>query len=154
MSVIISPGFSPPRIDQAEQGLLFASLPMLLKSFDQVAASPSSYFCQPACCWASLAYVKGGPLCLGWLLELHLLGKLRGTCSTCLGDLFITQLGGSVLSGTNFYSGVCLKCEQPSTVRNSAGFNDKVLALLKLRKSRPVPTAPAFTLAELIEQII
>ena len=153
MSRLISPGYSPPRIDQAEQHLLFASLPSLLSSFDQVAASPSSYFCTPSCCWASLAYIKGGPLCLGWLLELHLSRKLTGTCPACLAELFITQLGGSILSGTNFCKGVCLQCNHPSTVRNSEGFTDKVIALLELKRQKPVPTAPAFTLAEVIRSL-
>ena len=62
----------------------------------------------------SLAYIAGGPLRLGMLLQLWQRGLWTAACPKCGGTVRIFRWGGSPLSGNNSYSGRCVDCGEPA----------------------------------------
>ncbi len=57
-----------------------------------------------------LAYIGGGPIALGPLIECWNAGELQRDCESCGGVVFIHRVAGSPLSGTCSLSGWCEAC--------------------------------------------
>lgn len=138
MTYIACPGFCPAHSDQGEEQLLLSNLPLLVENTHRIISTLEFYACQPVSSWASFAYVGGGPLCIGHLLEGFASGCLRLHCPHCDGPLFVVRLGGSPLSGANFMTGACLSCTLVSTVRHVPGFLSIVIFVLDLQMSAPM----------------
>jgi hypothetical protein len=69
------------------------------------------FFCSADFSYCSWAWVGGdGPLYLGYLLLGWRDGSLTGVCAAYGGTVLVTSFGGSVLSGSNSWAGVCESC--------------------------------------------
>jgi hypothetical protein len=137
MSKISCPGYFPA--DEAGgKKILHGNLGLLMRSTDLILQRPEMYFCSPPCCWISTAYVSGDDqLALGWVLEGYRNGILIETCPACDGDLFITSLGGSPLSGSNSVYGKCLSCQGALSVKGGPCFSERYRFIYKIRKEKP-----------------
>lgn len=69
----------------------------------------------------SAAWIGEGLLPVGALLELWEQGLWTATCPTCAGRVLITSVGGSVLSGSHGWTGVCEACGDVVSFRDRPG---------------------------------
>lgn len=136
MSKIVCPGYMPPESSDREDDLLCANFALIIDNSAQIVNSPSKYFCSPTSCWLSAAYVGGGPLCLGFLLEGYSNGALLQNCPRCQQPAFIFCLGGSPLSGANFSTVFCRSCDEMTKIKHASGFVDRLCFILRLRKEK------------------
>ncbi|MBI4402899.1 MAG: hypothetical protein HY537_01985 [Deltaproteobacteria bacterium] len=73
--------------------------------------SPELFYVVTRCASLSLAYIGGsGMIPLGILISLWDKGEFMAECPKCKGVALVFNLGGSVLSGTNKWNGVCPTC--------------------------------------------
>jgi len=69
------------------------------------------FLCPLDFAFCSWAWVGGdGPLYLGYLLLGWRDGRLTAKCAECGGTVLITRFGGSILSGSNGWTGICESC--------------------------------------------
>lgn len=138
MAIIQCPGSFPPAEDQWERSLFLKHIPLLLDKTDQILEQPILYFCAPSCCWTSLAYIAGGRLCLGYLVEGWQEGVFVDTCPQCSANFFVFQFSGSILNGSNSSGGYCCSCWEEKRLKNSRRFRDWVTYLHWLRRQKPI----------------
>ena len=72
------------------------------------------YFCPAYDSWISSAFVgrKRGELYIGELLQLWKAGSWTNECPQCGGIVYLTNAGGSPLSGSGGGWGVCGNCKE------------------------------------------
>ncbi len=136
MSKIMCPGYMPPGTGAEDDELLLTNFALILDNANRIIESSEMYFCTPLSCWLSAAYVAGGPLCLGFLLEGYRDETLLQPCSICQTPANIFRLGGSPLSGSNFSSVICLKCDEIFKIRHAPGFCQRLVYILHRRKEK------------------
>lgn len=103
---------APASVAQDQYNLLVQNISLVLRYSDEIIACRDYFFCELAFAWCSWPYVSGdGPLQLGHLLLAWSSDRLIGKCSACSGKVLVTSFGGSILSGSNSWSGYCMDCE-------------------------------------------
>jgi hypothetical protein len=99
---------------------LLDNVALLLRHRERIRGEPRLAAVTHPHAMLSCAYIGGGLLPMGALLELWE-GAWTATCPDCAGLVFITSVGGSVLSGSHGWSGVCSACERVVSYRDAAG---------------------------------
>jgi hypothetical protein len=83
-----------------------------------------------------------GPLYLGYLIEGYKDQQLIEQCPTCeTKTLLISCFGGSPMSGSNAFTGICLSCSTRHNLENIAGFIGRMQFVSQLRKTKPLYVA-------------
>ena len=117
---------------QKEKDLLQAHLPSILAHSDRIRAdSEMRYALISEHALAGGAYIGGGYLPLGLLLEFWQRDKFTEKCSACGGRAYLYGAGGSPLSGSGSMRGICIGCLEESEF----AFNAKVVIALKKHES-------------------
>jgi hypothetical protein len=94
-----------------EQAFLATYLRLLLDQADRIRADEElQYTLVSESAFLSMAYIGGGYLPLGTLLEFWDSGRLVSACPECPGQVHLYSLGGSGLSGAGSMFGLCLQC--------------------------------------------
>jgi hypothetical protein len=144
MAKIVSIGYRSTLAARAKANedsqLLETNLSLLLANSAKIIETSEFYFCWPKCCWSSWPYLTGdGPLYLGYLMEGYRNQKLIETCPSCgTKTLMVTCFGGSLLSGANSCTGICLSCSTRHSLKNIPGFIDRMQFICRLRDTRPL----------------
>lgn len=112
---IFSYGYCPADSDrvrrEAEFELLRTNLDFILEHRGKILRDKECFFCSLSFAWASVPYIGGGgPLCLGHLLLGWENEIMKEPCTECGGEILVTSFGGSVLSGSTGWSGICSSC--------------------------------------------
>jgi hypothetical protein len=116
------------------------NLDLLLDKQQEILSCPEFFFTPLAFAWCSWPYIGGsGPLCLGYLMLGWQDGIFTEPCPSCSGKVLVTFFGGSPLSGSNGWSGICSGCRKHLTGKDTVHkpFSDRVKFVLSLRKSYP-----------------
>ncbi|CAN5511382.1 hypothetical protein BH10CYA1_BH10CYA1_52950 [soil metagenome] len=114
---------------------------LIMKSKSKILNCAEYFFCQPSFAGCSWPYVGGdGALPLGYLLLGWSDGILTEPCTECDGTVNVTFFGGSPLSGSCGWSGICEQC---LTFRKGSGsvhspFFEKIFFVANLRRKYPV----------------
>ena len=91
--------------------ILSDHLPLILEHERDILTCADYFFCPLDFAYCSWAWVgSDGPLYLGYLLLGWRDGSLTGVCTACGGIVLVTSFGGSILSGSNWWSGICESC--------------------------------------------
>ncbi|MDA3810674.1 MAG: hypothetical protein PF518_10170 [Spirochaetaceae bacterium] len=93
---------------------LMENLEFLLDNFEKIKTTPEYYFCPVPDSWLGAAYISRGrsELYLGELLSLWKNGDWLGLCPECGDTVFLTNAGGSPLSGSGSAWGICKDCKK------------------------------------------
>jgi hypothetical protein len=138
---IHSRGYVPENIETAhEKALFLENLSLILQHQQQILACPQYFFCTPSFAWCSWPYVGGdGPIPLGYLLLGWSHGLLTEPCPSCQGRALVTSFGGSPLSGSCAWTGLCQNCCTVQSARGSVHrpFHLKIEFISKLRSEFP-----------------
>jgi hypothetical protein len=122
-----------------EWQLFSQNIDLILKHEQDILACGDYFFCSLAFAYSSWTYVAGdGQLFLGYLLLGWRNNILIEQCPVCTsGKVSITSFGGSPLSGSNGWTGICLDCHQKQQGKHSEHFRQWMDFVLSLRKSFP-----------------
>lgn len=139
---IVSRGYAgSPSSNNEEEFLLFTENLDLLRANEKTILECAEYFfCHIPFASCSWPYVGGdGPLCLGYLLLGWSDGLLVEPCPSCGGECLVTSFGGSPLSGSNSWSGICSNCKKKYSKNPSIHkpFYKKLGFIVDLRKQYP-----------------
>ena len=112
---LYSIGYSPNeenRQNRERQFELFRDhLPLILEHERDILGCADYFFCPLEFAYCSWAWVGGdGPLYLGYLFLGWKDRSFTGVCPACGGTVLVTSFGGSILSGSNGWSGICESC--------------------------------------------
>lgn len=112
-------------------------LPLLLKHSDTIMNCADYFFCELPFASCSWPYLSGdGLLYLGYLLIGWKSGAYMGECPHCSAKVHVFSFGGSPLSGTNKWTGVCVVCV--SVVKSSwEAFTPRATFTINLRQQYP-----------------
>lgn len=111
---------------------------LLLRNEPAILATAEYFFAQPSFAFCSFPYVVGdGPLFVGYLLLGWKNNLLIGSCKSCDGRVIVTSFGGSVLSGSNSWSGLCTECETFQRGNWESDFHSRVKLIWSLRNQYP-----------------
>ena len=111
-------------------------LPLILKHEQDILNCADYFFGRLDFAFCSGAWVDGdGPLYLGYLL-LGWKARLIGVCSACDGKVLVTSFGGSILSGSNGWTGICQGCRTKKNGRWER-LGDRFQFIRKLRQQYP-----------------
>ena len=140
--VIQSTGYGPPSNKQddgeREFELFRDNLELILEHTDDILSCSEYFFCLPSFAFCSWPYVSGdGPLWLGYLLLGWQHRILIGGCPKCGDGVLVTAFGGSPLSGSNSWGGICPICKRKRSGRWSNGIIEKMGFVSDLRKAYP-----------------
>lgn len=142
--VIVSRGHGPSPADlqlAADEFRLFVQqLDLVLARQSEILGNKDLLFCPLSFAWCSWPYVSGdGPLCLGYLLLAWNKGILTEPCSECGGKVLVTSFGGSPLSGSCSWTGICMVCLEKRSARGSVHtpFASKIAFVSELRRCYP-----------------
>lgn len=138
--MLCSVGFMPneenPQNVENEFQVFFDHLPLILDHERNILACADYFFCRLDFAYCSWAWVGGdGPLYLGYLL-LGWRDRLTGVCPACAGTVLVTSFGGSVLSGSNGWTGICQGCRSKQHGRWER-LGDRWQFVRNLRQSHP-----------------
>jgi hypothetical protein len=119
---LYSYGFNPTEAGsqktETELQLFSENLPPILKHETHIISCAEYFFCPLKFAFCGWAYVSGGgPLYLGYLLLGWREGMLTGECVDCGERILVVSFGGSVLSGSNSWRGICESCRTEKTGR-------------------------------------
>ncbi len=119
--------------------LFFQNLALILDNQQKILETASYFFCQPCFAMCSCPYVNGdGAFPLGYLLLGWRSGNLVEVCPNCPdGKVLIASFAGSVLTGRNSWTGICLSCRQKQSGKHSSAFRQWVDLIIKLRQTFP-----------------
>lgn len=134
--ITFQPSLDEPEKRAAEKQLLRQNLGLLLENAEKIINTPEYFFCPLRTAFLSLAYINGGMMPLGALLLLWKEEKLIETCPDCSGKVYLFSAGGSPLSGSNSWGGICPACDRIRYGR-SAHFSDIWLPMLESIKKYP-----------------
>ncbi len=139
---VVSRGYAgSPSSEIEEAFLLFTeNLDMLRANEQKILETAEYFFCELPFAWCSWPYVGGdGPLCLGFLLLGWKDGVLIEPRQGCHGECLVLSFGGSPLSGSNSWSGICAQCKMKKSNRDTVHkpFSKKVIFVCDLRKRYP-----------------
>lgn len=126
---------------ESELGLFASNLELVLDHRDEILRISEYFFCSPGFAWCSWPYLGGdGPLPLGYLLAGWRDGWLREACPVCGAAVYITCFGGSPLSGSNGWTGICSRCRGIESRRGASpdSFRERLLAVVDLRRRFPL----------------
>ncbi len=137
-----SHGYAGSSSSEIEEGfLLFTENLDLIRVNEQMLLETAEYFfCELPFAWCSWPYVGGdGPLCLGFLLLGWQDGIFKEPQQGCHGECLVLSFGGSPLSGSNSWSGICAQCKTKKGNRDTVHkpFLKKVIFVTDLRKRFP-----------------
>ena len=116
------------------------NLELLLKHGSTILSYPNYYFVEIQKCYNSILWFGGGGLLyLGFLLEGWRSGVLVDCCEHCCGEFYVMGFGGSILSGSNKFWGVCRSCREPACGRVASGdrFRSRVNWVIQMRAKHP-----------------
>ena len=71
--------------------------------------------------YVGLAYIGGGHVFLGAAVQGWKNGSLRRKCPNCSSSAYVLRAGGSPLSGTGSWSGICPKCGEVRATERVTG---------------------------------
>ena len=109
-------------------------LDVIHRHLDQARSALRYFFRQPTFAYCSWPYVSGdGPLNLGIILMGYERGILTAPCSACSSRVIVSSFGGSVLSGSNKWSGTCPACRLSQSGRWNE-FSQRVIFVCEMRK--------------------
>jgi len=91
---------------------LIQKLPLLFVHFEEIMNTPEYYFLPLIGASVSSAWIGRARtnLYLGEVLTLWKNQSWVGTCNQCQGKVYVTRIGGSVLSGCGYGRGFCVNC--------------------------------------------
>ena len=140
--VLVSRGFASSSAAQKQDELrLFVQhIALILSRQSEVLGHKDLLFCALSFAWCSWPYVSGdGPLPLGYLLLGLQHGILTEPCPDCTGKVLVTSFGGSPLSGSCCWSGICINCKKMQHARGSVHvpFAGKISFVCQLRRTHP-----------------
>ncbi len=127
-----------------EEKLFCDNLQILLEHAQDIVTNSEYFFCPLSFAWCSLLYLNGsGPLSLGQLLLGWHDGILLEPCPDCGGKVLVTTYGGSILSGSNGWSGFCVACCGKKSRRDSVHkpFSKRANFSSAVRKKFPETTS-------------
>ncbi len=133
-----------------DEEILCNNLQLILDNAEIILSTPEFFYCQPEMAHLGVCFIPGGPIPLGVLLELWKDGKWILTCPKCQRPLYIFQVAGSALSGSNCCRGCCMECKDSYSVREP-GLRDLLMpvnGMLQKYANKPVilkGTHPVFS---------
>jgi hypothetical protein len=108
---------------QEEIKVVCENFEVILKNFKRIVENEQYFFCQIGAAYLSTAWIgPDGPIPLGALVLLWQKGKLIKECPDCGGNVYVFGAGGSPLSGTTSWWGVCRRCAGWKSQRRGIGF--------------------------------
>lgn len=125
---------------ETELFLFVSNLSFILERRDDILQKRDYFFCSPSFSWCSWPYLGGdGPLPLGFLLTGWRDGWLTETCPECSSTVYLICFGGSPLSGSNGWTGICSGCPGVKSTRGASpdSFRARLVSVIHLRKSFP-----------------
>lgn len=139
---IYSSGYVPgSSLDESSEFDVFLShLELILNNSANILKRSEYFFCPLSFAWCSWPYFSGdGPLWLGFLLLGWQDGILTEHCVDCNSTVLVTSFGGSPLSGTNSYSGICTTCLSRKYGRGATQkpLSERIAFIAGLRKAFP-----------------
>lgn len=143
MVSIQSIGFNPQQSEEkraAQLRLFIDNIDLILEQAEEILRYRDLFFCAPDIAWCSWPYFGGdGPLSFGFLISGWYDGILLEPCPDCGKTVLVYCFGGSPLSGSNSWTGVCVVCREEKSARDSVHkpFADKISFVCSLRKAYP-----------------
>jgi hypothetical protein len=139
---IHSHGYAGSASSEMEEAfLLFTeNLDLIRLNSQKILDTAEYFFCDLPFAWCSWPYVGGdGPLCLGFLLLGWQDGIFIEPRAGCHSECLVLSFGGSPLSGSNSWSGICAECKMKKGNRDSVHkpFYKKLIFVTDLRKRFP-----------------
>ncbi len=139
--MLISQGYrSEADIEEAQRDwqLFSQKIELLLQHQQSILRCSDYFFCHPAFANTSWPYVSGdGPLQLGGLLLGWRGNILIARCLNCDGKVLITSFAGSLGTGSNTWTGLCLCCRQQQKGKHSVAFKAWFDFVFRLRRDYP-----------------
>ena len=102
--------FPPLELRVQERALFMAYYSLLWRNRRTIFSTPEMYDAPLSFSIFSCAFLQGGPLSLGVLLELWENGNWTVPCPECRGICRVVSWEGFLLSGINKWSGFCTHC--------------------------------------------
>lgn len=138
---IFSNGYVPnkdnSRNSESQFQLFCDHLALILQHERDILSCADYFFCPLDFAFCSWPYVSGdGPLYLGYLLLGWRDRSLTADCAECGGTVLVTMFGGSVLSGSNSWAGICESCHAKQN-GHWEQFGRHVQFVITLRKRFP-----------------
>lgn len=100
---------------------LFDNVDLLRHQAERITGDPRLAAVTHPSAALSIAYLGDGLVPIGALLRLWAMDAWTATCLDCGGRVLITSVGGSPLSGSHAWSGVCSECHQRASYRDAPG---------------------------------
>ncbi|MGD9683772.1 MAG: hypothetical protein AB7W16_21615 [Candidatus Obscuribacterales bacterium] len=116
-------------------------LSLILERRDEILQIPEYFFCSLSFSWCSWPYLGGdGPLPLGYLIVGWRDGWLKETCPDCGSAVYLICFGGSPLSGSNGWTGICSICQVIKSTRGASpdSFRKRFQSVIDLRRAFPL----------------
>ena len=141
MTKIVSYGYTPDspaeeRIGETE--VLCQNFEVILKNFSIILENERYFFCEIGTAFLSIPYIgPGGQIPLGVLVLLSQKGDIIKKCPDCGGKAYILGAGGSPLSGTHSWWGICPKCGKTKSQRGGSGFSSIFMPINEMLKKYP-----------------
>lgn len=142
---ICSYGFAP-RDEGTDDGtreleLFSKNIALFEERREAILSCREYFFCRTAFAFCSWPYIGGdGPFVIGHLLLGWNGAALTGECSNCGGMVLVFRFGGSPLSGSNKWTGICKDCGQQQT-GSWRGFQDHWRFAASVKKCFPFEVA-------------
>ena len=126
-----------------DRELFISNFRLLWENRARIFADPELYDAPLSFSALSCAFLGGGPVSLGILLELWEDGRWIEPCPNCGGECRVFYRCGSILSGANKWWGFCMGCGEDwinGSRPAESGFSREVHAALKLihKHARPI----------------
>ncbi len=109
------------------------NLEKLLQQATTIIDTPEKFYCCLHSAYLGLTIGPYWQIPLGVLILLWQDGKMTSTCPHCSGKVYILGAGGSPLSGSHKYHGICIDCREIISERLT-GFAEIWQPLLDMRK--------------------
>ena len=126
MTKIVSCGYIPETAaeKQAEEtAILCRNFEVIVNNFETILENEQYFYCQIGTAFLSMPYIgPDGPIPLGVLVLLWQKGDLIKQCPRCGGSAYILGAGGSPLSGTHGWWGICRTCGETKRRRGEGSF--------------------------------
>lgn len=141
MPKISSYGYAPdtPAEKRMEEiKVLCEHFEVILKNFKKILENEQYFFCQIGAAFLSMPWIgPDGPIPLGVLVLLWQKRKLIKKCPDCGGKVYVFGAGGSPLSGTHGWWGVCRICAGKKSQRGGSGFRIIWMPIQEMLKKYP-----------------
>jgi len=138
MTNLYSYGYTPntkAEERKKEMEYLCRNFGIILKNFNTVLENENYFFCEIGNAFLSMPYIAaGGHIPLGVLVLLWKEGNLIRKCPSCDGKLYVMGCGGSPLSGSCNWWGICCTCREEKSQEGDSGFSSFFVPVHRMMK--------------------